>query len=279
MIKTIIFSILVYCISITAKAADSIEISPTSGFFPNFVNTITTPLSPVTTDYWQTLPACPSSPICSDVNGRWPAGGSTSTCPDQCTVTSPTITPYSAMNSIPSVQCPVGYTKIAHYNMQPEYVIKPRSISFTPKTLSEFSALRASGASCYTILPTFYTLPCNVWGPPFQSMYTANYGDYSGGMIYGGPTEQIVPSALVEPADGSYVDCFSLLGCTGTATRSTTGTGEPCLDVPNTLSFRKTYSYYPILCQSNANIAYPTGQRIPASLVCTRIRSVWQRIN
>ncbi|RDI45221.1 hypothetical protein [Aquicella lusitana] len=232
-----------------------------------------TPNIPISDEEYSNLPSCPGdpsnpsvanqTPICPDINGNYPPGGSSATCPSLCTVTrkvvDQTIGSVTQVLSTQSPICPVGYAQVTQFNMQSEVTwnSNPPYASY-PITASTYAAYVAAGYQC----DAYYggqDVRCDTADSSWHHSLNSNtsiggfYGYYS---------------------DRWKSKCYykSPSGCKNKVVASDCEWPESWYD-------RKFYyNYYYYRCRPPAGLYY-TSNKSPASLVCSIIRPEWKTRN
>lgn len=247
----------------------STMIQPLKNVSPNTPFTVTTTeASNLQNLDYSTLPVCPQNPICPDINGKYPPGGSIATCPDKCTVTRKvqqhTVGPVTIIdNYIPAV-CPLNFVKLADYNMQQEIatITNPRPITEIPDvpTLNRY---RNAGFSC-TLYPAGTQRYCafsTTW-PPYTT--TNNPAIYFN-----------VDTTIIDGYAGQYTGYKQSAECyIGTVPSACAVNLVVSCGIIHTRIYDNYYAYYE--CAPPKSRLYYTSNLAPASAVCSSYLPKWK---
>lgn len=231
--------------------------TPTSKFV-----TVTTNRPVISDENYSTLLSPCPQPIsgCPDINGLFNGQVVTTppkSCPDSCTVTRyPEVlngenqTNYVSTKIINPI-CPTGYASVGTFNVQNEATYSTSPAAIRPvKGMTNYYTYRNAGYDC-----------------------SFTYGDeqLSGEYCRGAFTDGEI-TASVDNANGNVVKIVnsyrSSCHCSGSCLKCDcwlAGTGP-----------RWTYRYHYVQCITPAGV-YLTGNKVPVSLVCARVKSAWSQ--
>ncbi|MFZ2314575.1 MAG: hypothetical protein WAW86_02810 [Gammaproteobacteria bacterium] len=258
------------------------------------INTTATPMAPIiktgqpsaaiTGGDYSSLKSCPGDPSsttlanqapnCPDINGRYPGAlpaDPVVSCPEVCMVTNYTAPDYS---SAKEGVCPVGYTQIGAFNMQEE-VSSNTGMSHVASNQADYDNYTSKGWNCpYAgFADGTWCVACNSTGGDtvpggsdgaWVSSIPASGAAGRPGMVYS--TSQI----LVIGGQKNFNKGPS--GGKGTPMCSGGDPGSCSSGAANSV-FR--YQYYIYTCTPKPGSVHATGQYVPASKICSRIKPTW----
>lgn len=251
-------------------------------------------------DYYANLPNCPgdakpdtskiianSVPICPDINGYWPrvAGlpsniaGTNSTdptviatyCPDLCathrraTTTSYDIsgTTYTRVTSVTNAICPTGYVQIAATDPDYEIADNPSTVplSKTASNPSEVDMWKRQGMTC---------------GPDTSQNFYWTYCDWSSNFFSSSEDNSCTVGQMnyYTNAMTSQLTFGETTACQSTGRKYSQGSACKIAyeTPPHSMKFTNTAA--PIVCTIPRGYYY-TDSKVPTTLVCARVKSVW----
>lgn len=244
---------------------------------------IVVPAGPVTNEQYANLAACPSTPVCPDINGRT-LGNAAVNCPDFCRVdrdvVESTVGNVVRVLSTTAAACPLGYAVAATYKLGKEIMLNnhPPPAPFPIFDPALYNAYRLAGYSC---------------------MLTATQGTYEicGGSGLSSSLE--ISFTLTTPypiTPGNALGQYTSGGGVGTYCKPESGTAgfglpvytdnipfPPCtMACPGALASmvdtKYAYHYSFVMCIPPAGLYY-TENMIPTALVCAVRKHAWLKGN
>lgn len=215
---------------------------------------------------YSSLPTCPTTPICPDINGKYPPGGSAASCPDACTVTrqaqTQTVQGATRVLSVTPAVCPTNYVKVADYNLQPDIVNMPSPAPVYPiPDIASLNNYRNAGYSCFLNYNDSYRLYQYCAYTGLSVPYTTSND----------PAVQVGVDAVIAGYVGQYVISYG----SGCYADKYCNPGAPVsCGVIHSTSYYNYYLYY--MCQPPGGLYY-TSNLIPASVVCSSQLPQWKR--
>lgn len=295
------------CTASLAFAGDSTSlhnIIPTKPGTPElksyFADQTTVPSVVTGADYYTNLGNCPgdanpntnkiiphSTPICPDINGYWPQNttlpanvrGTKSTdptviatyCPDLCVTHRKTTTTsydlsgatYTRVTAVTNAVCPTGYVQIAATD--PDYAIanNPSNVPLSKTALgpADIDVWTRQGMTCAAdTSKNFFWVYCD-WSSDFTKSSDDN--DCMVG------TRSFYTNYLT-----SEISFAETTQCQTTGTKYSQGSA--CSIAYRTSTHSTKFSNYaaPIVCRIPQGYYY-TDSKVPTTLVCARVKSVW----
>jgi hypothetical protein len=217
-----------------------------------------TPLpAAITSDKFPTLPDC-LSPVCPTIGQPV----NQATCPDYCKVdrvVNPTYPSVPIVSVTPAV-CPMGYSQIAEYNMQPEIIYNTSAQAvYNIPTLAQLHNYEIAGYKCLPNgSPYLYDVctAANTPPVPLNTDVIVNSTGYAGqymsisnnDLCYYNPPANCVIQVAGSPKVGK-------VGCTPTSIYNTwwTATVQQYICTPPTANLYYTSNFAPasVVCRSN----------------------------
>jgi hypothetical protein len=207
---------------------------------------------------------CPTITNCSDVKGRRARAG-VDTCPDNCKVHRRVYGNANKPYRVDDAVCPSGYYMTSFYNMQPEYYWDNTDL---PRLYPVYAVHQP-----YLALWGYDTsIDCGPAGSMQQSrgIKTSGHG-YCPNMTRRSPSTS---TPIFDP----FIHSYFLVYVRGVIQhhRSCKGSCYGCSSgVVHDNSYR--YNYQWVQCDRNPSLR-KTGNRIPASIICTRVKSQWRSL-
>jgi hypothetical protein len=209
-------------------------------------------------------------------------------CPDQCTVARIVTPPYPQLpvTSVVNAICPDGYAEVGFFNMQPQLTWQAGNTINAPVTMSSYQILINQGYNCD---PTASAE--NSFDMCKNGAYWSTGGTYSDYVIW--PWSVVVsrPKDFVQNINGNAGVYTRTANVTSPYTvyygASSSDCQNPVLSAQypgdgwsvgaGAYSFKARFYYKYYNCVLPSGYVYGSSL-VPTSVVCTRIKPVWQKI-
>lgn len=260
--------------SIDSRAIGTTNVGTTSvKQYPN----VAIPTTRITNEQYDSLPVCPTTPDCPDINGnmangRPPASSPPATCPTSCRVTrtvdffDPADENSIITGTTPAV-CPAGYVGVGVYKVGKE-IVRTTQREAAPYPIPDMATYNGYVKAGYD---------CTEWVQAGKALNQCYFNDYP---KFGGEVVKIIDGYVGHyyNYEGWLDGQFSKLwGPTAPVNRYTIGSncGTRQYD-PN--------GYYYILynvywayekCYREAGMLYYTANMVPTAIVCTVAKPTW----
>ncbi len=224
-----------------------------------------TPTLSVTNERYSSLPLCPTTPLCPDINGNPPIGYTSTSCPPSCVVNrvvlpTPTQPPAAPLpiSSTTAAVCPVSYTAVATYRADKEIQAGPIPAPFPIPNMETYRGYTSSWYDC-----TYFTSP----------EYSATYcGSIDSKWLLATPMLINIGVGVYRSTNNTEI-CYQNAACTGASTSYSYYSSPHCPTSHPYVGI--TYSYTYMQCTSPPGLSY-TANTVPTSIVCSHLTPTWQ---
>lgn len=209
-------------------------------------------------------------PICPDINGKYPTGytAATANCPDVCVTTN-----YVAPNYVSATEaiCPAGYTQTSTFNMKPEVAPNDPNATYFPTSYSDMTTHQNQGWDCTGSNGTgIWCMNCRSTGNDTLPNSVAS-GTWIGLPDLPGRYGPVYATNNIKVSSGRkyWVE--------GNGNSSNCGNKEYKAGCPagTRANAEFYYNYTSYTCKPKPNTVHVTGQYVPYSKVCSRLKPIW----